>query len=81
MNARETLSAISGLKPAVVDEIWEKVKANGKTLDACAGPHDFQPIGPVKLGMRYRCAKCGGEVEAQAQRWYALGLKHSGGRP
>ena len=81
MNTRDVLSAVSGLKPAVVDEIWEKVKANGKALDACAGPHNFVAIDPEKkLGVRYRCARCAGEVEASQARWYALGLKHSGGR-
>jgi hypothetical protein len=80
MNARDALAAVSGLKPKVVDEIWEKVKANGKALDSCAGPHDFVAIDPEKkIGVRYRCAKCGGETESSQALWYALGLKHSGG--
>ncbi len=49
MTARDALSAVSGLKPAVVDEIWEKVKSNAKTLDACAGPHEFVEMTPGKL--------------------------------
>jgi len=77
---RDVLSGVSGLKPKVVDEIWEQVKANSARLDSCPGPHDFLPIEPDKPFIKHRCARCGGEVEGSRARWYKRGLERSGGR-
>jgi len=75
---RDTLSAVSGLKPKAVDEIFEQVKANGAKLDGCPGPHDFVPVDPARLFHRFRCTKCGGQVDGSAARWYRRGLQHGG---
>lgn len=60
---------------AVITAILEKVKANQDKLDACKKPHDFQPTGTLKLFDRFRCTKCGGEVEMAERNWYVRGLK------
>jgi hypothetical protein len=58
-------------------KLWDNVKANGRALDNCEGPHRFEPTVPtVKLGRVYRCAKCGGEADSIAVRWYEMGLRH-----
>lgn len=57
--------------------LWEKVQANGRALDACAGPHVFVDVTPEKrIGKRYRCATCCGEVDGVARSWYEQGLAH-----
>jgi len=61
------------------DRLWEQAQANGRKLDACAGPHEFVDLTPErKLGKSYRCAKCGGEADGSAVHWYRRGLRHAG---
>jgi len=58
-------------------EILDQVVANQKTLTACSGPHEFEPVSKdKKFSRRYRCKKCGGEVESLHKYWYEQGLKH-----
>lgn len=73
----EILGAVSGLGKVEVKKIWEQVKANLKRLDECVGPHDFQRLAlETKLMFRFRCTKCGGEIEGDNRSWYERGLKH-----
>ena len=58
-------------------EIWKNVRANHDALEACAGPHDFQRVDSKKIGSRWRCSKCGGEIDGVALSWYRAGLKHA----
>lgn len=75
---RDKITRVTGLKPQVVDEIFEEVKANQKKLEGCPR-HDFS-IEHKRMGSfvrQWRCSKCGGWVEAQSKRWYELGIKHA----
>ena len=58
--------------------LWEQVKENHRVLDSC-DMHSFELIGPEEqspFGRRYRCARCGGEVDSHACYWYNLGFQH-----
>ena len=74
-NSYEVLSQVSGLPLSEMKSIWEQVKANAATLDACAGPHDFQRL-EERLLSKYRCTRCGGTVDGTDKLWYERGLKH-----
>lgn len=91
MNARDVIAKVTSLSPKVQDDIWEQVKANQTKLDGCVSPHDFSicldrttktavdnPTPQQRFGARWRCSKCGGDVDHHAKMWYALGLKHAG---
>lgn len=52
-----------------------EVKENHARLDACVA-HRFSALEPGKLGSRYRCDVCGGEVDAHAAHWYRTGRLH-----
>ncbi len=57
--------------------LWEQVQENSRALDACVGPHDFQDITPEKkIGKRYRCSYCRGEIDSINHHWYQHGLAH-----
>jgi len=61
--------------------LWEEVKANGKRLDECYGPHDFVQMTVEEAqrhSPRFKCGKCKGVVDNHAHVWYKLGLKHGG---
>ncbi len=61
--------------------ILAQVQANRAALEGCAGPHDFsESLQPGRLGGKWRCTRCGGEVDFHARHWYQAGLKH-GVRP
>jgi hypothetical protein len=52
-----------------------------KRLDRVVGlmcaEHEFEAVDPQKkLGGKWRCKHCSGEVDAVAKYWYNLGLKH-----
>jgi hypothetical protein len=74
----KALSEISGIPEAGIKAIWEKVKANHAKLDSCEGPHQFEessrPGSPD--GHKYRCTRCGGELDSINTDWYNQGLKH-----
>ena len=58
--------------------IFEQVKANSKTLEGCAGPHDFSKEHEKYahgLVRSWACRKCGGTVDNIAKLWYERGLK------
>ena len=66
------------MTPAEAKALWEKVQANHRTLASCAGPHDFSDdLSPARtIGKRWRCTRCGGEVDGVARSHYQDGLKH-----
>jgi hypothetical protein len=69
------------MKPEVAKQILAEVKANHAKLDGCPS-HDFAEIEPRKvIGGRYRCANCGGDIDAIAYSWYTKGLFHGAKRP
>lgn len=59
--------------------ILAQVRANQAALKGCAGPHDFSVNSePRRLGGRWRCTRCGGEVDFLARHWYQNGLVDGG---
>jgi hypothetical protein len=85
MNVLETITEVTGVKRPDLDSIFQKVKANSKTLEECAGPHDFSicldrrselPVEKPVFGCKWKCAKCGGIVEGTVKLWYDRGLAH-----
>ncbi len=83
MDGADALSKVSGLPRPEVQAIFEKVKANHRLLDACAGPHDFSLVDPAAPPFKreYRCARCGGVVDHTRYAWYAKGLEHGRRQP
>lgn len=71
----DKLSEVSGIPQSEVKQIWEQVQANHRTLEACVRPHDFQPLGERPLFDRFKCSRCGGEVDGINARWYTDGLR------
>ena len=57
------------------NDILAQVKANIAKLQECPKPHDFVPTEPGKLGAKYRCSKCGGDLDCVQARWYIRGLE------
>ena len=58
--------------------LWEQVKRNRRILDSC-DTHSFELLGPKDQSpfwRRYRCSRCGGDVDAHARHWYNLGFQH-----
>lgn len=57
-----------------------EVRANAARLEACTGPHNFQPSewwkGAGSMVRRYTCAKCQGSADPLAVSWYEKGLQH-----
>jgi hypothetical protein len=65
------------MSPEEARAIWNAAKANGARLDACPGPHVFLDLTPEKrVGKKWRCSGCGGEVDGVARAWYQAGLAH-----
>jgi hypothetical protein len=55
-----------------------EVRANQAMLDGCEGPHEFERVDDApKLFGRWRCSKCGGEIDNLARTWYARGFNHA----
>ena len=78
MEGFDAIAGAAGVDRREMLEIWEEVKANHQRLKACVGPHDFSidaaPNRPI--GKRWRCSKCGGEVDHIVKTWYEQGLEH-----
>lgn len=76
------LGKISGLGKEKVNEIWEKVKANHRLLDACS-KHDFSidVTEGQTLNKRWKCVHCGGIVDTIAKGWYEKGVQHGSTMP
>jgi len=71
----DVLSDVSGLRKEEIVKVFEKVKANSKRLDECEGPHEFEKQGK-DIRAKYRCGKCGGELDNIKYYWYMKGLEH-----
>jgi len=69
-------SSVSGLPEAEVNGLWEKVRENHARLTKCQGVHKFEAIEKTGggLGVRFRCTKCGGDVNRDSLYWYAIGV-------
>lgn len=59
-------------------EIWNQVVENDKLLKSCL-LHSFDiDLSPDrKIGKRWKCSKCNGEVDSMAKLWYERGLMHA----
>lgn len=55
-------------------DILARVKANIALLRGCTKPHEFEAIEPAKIGSKFRCRKCGGELDCVHAHWYNQGL-------
>lgn len=51
-----------------------RVRENRVKLDACTGPHTFEPVTDGR--MRYICTKCTGVMDAESLRVYCQGQAH-----
>lgn len=58
--------------------LWEKVKANNRALDACSR-HRFAGGAITKLGDKYKCLACGGEMRLTDIGPYIQGYEAAGG--
>ncbi|TXH46421.1 MAG: hypothetical protein E6Q97_29635, partial [Desulfurellales bacterium] len=74
----EVLGAASGLSKSAMNELWEAAKANQTRLRSCLGPHDFsRDLTPDrKIGKKWACLKCDGEIDDANRIWYQRGLDH-----
>ncbi len=73
----DVIGGATGLTRKTLLDIWTDVRANSAALDSCVGAHELQPIDRgKKFGLRYKCSKCGGTVDASAYYWYTKGLTH-----
>lgn len=63
-----------------IKAIYEQVKENHQKLESCR-LHDFSIDLDTekKVGKRWQCANCHGEVNTTDKSWYETGLKHSKG--
>lgn len=69
------MSEMSGLSRADVLSIAEQVKDNHAKLNSCSY-HEFEPILPLaRVGQKYRCIWCGGEIDAHAYYWHEQGRR------
>lgn len=76
------MSELTSLPRDEIRAIAEQVKANSAALAACQW-HDFERIprpddGPTtqaRLGDRWRCKHCGGEIDAVAHSWHERGRR------
>jgi hypothetical protein len=58
-------------------KIMREIYENRDKLRDCNKPHDFSiDLNPErKLGKRWKCSKCGGEIDAIGKMWYERGLE------
>lgn len=69
------MADLTGLTRKTMTKIAEEVRANHARLEACPY-HEFAPILPlVRMGQRYLCIECGGEVDALAYHWHQQGRR------
>jgi hypothetical protein len=74
-SALDVLGDLSGLSKPALNEILEQVRANQALLNACAR-HEFEQVLPVvPLRQKYRCKRCGGEVDHHAWYWHQQGRR------
>lgn len=80
-NGPSVMAEITGLPRDEIVAIAEQVKANSQRLRACPW-HEFERIPrpddngqQARLGDRYRCRHCQGEVDASAYHWHQQGRR------
>jgi hypothetical protein len=86
MNIQEFGEKI-GIPKRDTDAILVEIRANQKRLDECPKPHDFSiaihrrtnepminPKPNETFGCKWRCSKCGGQVDFSDKGWYVRGL-------
>jgi hypothetical protein len=76
----DMMAGLTGLSREDMKEVWKRVQANHKRLDACPD-HDFEPLPGAKpslggLPSKYRCKRCNGQIDGVAYRWYVQGRAH-----
>lgn len=72
------LSRMSGLPRDEIVAMWEAVKKNNATLDACPR-HQFDAALVVKMGDKVKCNQCGGTLPLTAISYYIRGYRAAGG--
>ena len=79
----DTLSAATGLSRQTMLELAAQAKANVARLNACPW-HDFEPVPGAKVVFgqpdRFRCQRCGGEIDRHAFYWHEQGRRGSAGQ-
>lgn len=74
----DQLATATGLTRETMLELAAQAKANQARLGPCPW-HDFEPVpsARVVLGQpsRYRCKRCGGEVDRHAFYWHEQGRR------
>jgi len=65
-------------KPAKGKGLWERVEDNRAKLNACVGPHDFQPLpgDDPSFSRKLSCRLCQGSLLRDEVSWYMKGLAH-----
>lgn len=63
------------MEKAEIRQAIELAKANYGKLSKCTF-HVFVDATPqVQFGKKYRCKRCGGEIDQHAYHWYSVGYK------
>ena len=78
IDGAEFLSNLSGVSREEVLDLWRQVKENHDRLASCQR-HRFEPPAELKLGARYHCTVCGGEMRLDAISAYIGGYVSNGG--
>ena len=81
-NGVTALAELTGRLPSEMREIAEQVMANHAKLRACAY-HEFERIArpddspdvQARLGDKWRCTNCGGEIDSVAHSWHEQGRR------
>lgn len=74
-------------KIAAAQSAVTRIRANDRALSGCAG-HDFSTVAESSLSpgifgieVFLTCTHCGGEITAEAARWYERGIEHGRRKP
>lgn len=73
------ISDLTGMPRDRLQKLAEVVKANHAALSSCAY-HEFDPMAPVwppslSMKQKYRCRRCGGEIDSHAHYWHEQGRR------
>lgn len=75
----DQIANIVGIDRSDVQKIWRKARENNKRIESCSR-HVF-PADSVRLGVKYRCLNCRGEMDAVSVKYYIEGYMAAGGNP
>jgi len=72
----DALAKVTGLPRTEMVTLAEQVRANIQKLDSCAW-HEFAPLPDASNPTRqkYRCLRCGGDIDRTAYRWHEIGRR------